>query len=137
MPQNGSQPLQPAEVLRLLAVVAAYHPPQDLGDATVAAWTQALLAGRVANLPDATAAVIRYYADPDNSDPWIKPWHVVRGVRDIRQERLRVGPKLPALSADLDPDNPAWAKIIADRLDAIADGRPVPARLRQIEGGDR
>jgi hypothetical protein len=136
MAQIATQGFAPADALVVLAVAKAFHPPIDIGEASVAAWTAALNAGGVTNVEDAKAAVTRYFANPDNRDPWIKPWAVVEGVRAIRRERLRNGPGLAELSADLDPDSPYWTRIVHARQDAIADGRPMPMIPRQyLVGG--
>lgn len=124
MAQNAPQPLTPAQALQVLARVAAFHPPTDLGDGTVAAWRAALTVGGVTSVTDAITAVVAYYANPDNHDVWIKPWHVIQGVREIRRERVRLGPSVAELTADLDPDDPAWSAIMAARHRAVAEGRP-------------
>lgn len=117
----------------VLATAAAFYPPLDTGDAAVAAWTVALTTARVTNLGDAKAAVVAYYSSPSH-DPWIRPGHVIAGVDEIRTARRKAGPNLAEISRDLDPDDPAWARIVAERMDAVADGRPLPASLRSVGG---
>lgn len=136
MPQNGANPLTPGDVLRhVLVPIKAFHPPQDVGDATVAAWTAALHDANVTNIIDARTAIIRFYNDPAVTETWMKPRDVVRGVQAIRMDRLRKGPTIADVSRDLDPEDPQWAKIVAERMDAVADGRPIPHRFRAIDGG--
>lgn len=117
-------PMTPSETLTVLTAIASFHPPQDLGDATVAAWCGAFREQNVHHVTDALTAVRRYYSDPANSDPWIKPWHVVAGYREIRSERMKgIGPE--SVDGDLDPEDPNWFPIVNARLKAVRDGHPL------------
>jgi hypothetical protein len=111
-----------SETAKLLATIASYHPAFPVNESTVAAWAAAFREAEITSLPDAVRAVVRFYADPENTDPWIKPWHVIGGVRVIRSARLKQT-SIEEVSSDLDPDAPNWGVVVQRRLEAVADGR--------------
>lgn len=121
------------DVVDILTMIAASDDRRTPTEADVAFWLMALTEGRVTSRDDAIAAVVKHSA---TSAAWIKPVHVIEGVRAIRNARLEQCPPDRDLMAGLDPDMPGaeWARIYRERRTMIADGMP-PAELRAIAGG--
>ena len=120
------------EVVDVLTAITAGD-RRTVGTADVVFWTSALTEGRVTSKADAIAAVVHHFA---TSDRWITPFHVIQGVRQIRDARLDRCPPDRELMAGLDPDmsGAEWAEHYRRWRKLIADGMP-PAQLRAIAGG--
>ncbi len=78
------------EIINLLSVAAAYD-KRTLGEADIAAWSDAAERGRW-GYEQAADAVKTHYAE---SDQWLMPGHVTRRIKDHRSEppRSRALPK--------------------------------------------
>lgn len=118
-------PLTRADALRVLVAAKAYHSPLEVGEAAVSAWYAALAEGDVRSVDDAIRAVVRHYSAEGYRDPWIKPAHVISGVRQLRRDRILSGPTVAELMRDVDPAEPQYGPILRARTEALAAGVPV------------
>ena len=67
------------DVVDILTAITAGD-RRTVGKADVTFWSAALADGRVTSKGDAIAAVVHHFA---TSDAWIKPVHVIEGVRRL------------------------------------------------------
>lgn len=69
------------------------------------------------------------------SGEYLTPFHVIKGVKAIREARLKVGPSSGELMADVDPNLPGleYNRIYRERIKMVADGNA--PQLRAIQGG--
>jgi hypothetical protein len=120
------------DVVDILTLVAGSDGRRLPTEADVTLWSLVLAQGGVTSKADACQAVINHLA---SSDEWIKPFHVIRGVKEIRAARLEEGPPVAELMADIDPDiaGAEYARIYRERIQMVADGRG--PQLRSIQGG--
>ncbi len=120
--------MRPADVARLLTLIAAYD-QRTIGDPDVEAWTLVAHAGNW-QLAWALRAVVEHYGvEPDRR---IMPGHITKAIRD-RQARYVASflcPPLPNGMHDTD-EQTAWMRAqrsahVADRMDRWAAGEDVP-----------
>lgn len=124
--------LSDTETARVLAAIVSYHPAFPVTESTVAAWAAAFRSTKINRLADAVQAVVDFYADPEITEPWIKPRDIVGRVRAVQKQRTR-GITMREVDADLDPDDPQWAPVVNRRWSAIADGATVEEARRDIQ----
>lgn len=125
--------IRPSDALAILTKIRAYHGPQDVSQATCAAWAEALNEAHVTSVTNCLAAVTRHYATP-GTNPWITPGDVAglaRAIGDDRLERTEIPtPNAPA------SDTRAWLAEYRAMLAAIRSGDLTGPRLDAYRRGD-
>lgn len=118
-----------SDILSLFSYIKAVHPPFDDGDASSMMWRMALTCAGITSLSDAQHAVAMFYSNPDIQDPWIKPGHVIKYVKQIRSQRTS---KVETIIPRQNPDDPI--KYIEEKkriVSSIADN--TTSTMRAIE----
>jgi hypothetical protein len=111
------------ETALVVGKIRTYHQPQDIGDATITSWHEALTDAGVTSRADAIQAVVQHYATP-GAERWITPGDIIAGIRRIRRARLEHADQI---LPDVDPDNvQAWLTARRNTLQEVADGRLTP-----------
>lgn len=121
--------MTPPEAALVLTKCCAYD-QRTIGEADVIAWHEVLGDLR---LVDCLAAVAAWYRDHRER---IMPADIRRGVKVIRDGRLRACPPDRELMAGVDPDieGEEWVRIYRERRQMVADGGS-PTQLAVASGG--
>ena len=113
--------MTPADAAELLTIAAAFD-RRTIGEADAIAWADAL---HGLNKSDCAQAVREHF---QTSTEYLMPAHVRRGVRRIREARLRAVTSAELEPADADPSDPrAYQRAKLRLVHAVADGAAPPA----------
>jgi hypothetical protein len=114
--------MTPADAARILAVAAAFD-RRTVGELDAHAWADALHDLNPTDCLEAARAHYRHTTD------WLMPAHIRTYVENVRRARIRSVPTHELDPDDADPnDLPAYLAARRRRIQAIADGAPIPPR---------